>query len=158
MASEDGAGIVSNAGCDVNNTSESATNFVGSEAASGTSSGTTWQRGSVVERTADRASDLAPNSPGTPTGFPAASPFRATNTEEGHASPWDSGPASSSGDVGERRASDNEMSSQRGSMSHPGTDLDRSVRLPEETDGNRHSVSFVVVRVSCCVKFLEILS
>lgn len=133
MASEDGAGIVSNAGCDVNNTSERATNFVGSEAAYGTSSGTTWQR-SVVERTANRASDIAPNSPGTPTGFPAASPFHA-NTE-GHALKRDSGPASSSGDVGERRASDNDTSSQQCSMSHPGTDLDRSVRLPEETDGN----------------------
>ncbi|XP_070171374.1 uncharacterized protein [Polyergus mexicanus] len=146
MASEDGAGIVSNAGCDVNNTCDRATNLVGSEATDGTTSGTTWQL-SVVETTANRASDPAPNSPGTPTGFPAASPFHA-NTE-GHALQRDSGPASSSGDVGERRAGDNETSSQRRGMSHPGTDLDRSVRLPEETDGNQdHCNNDVVLKAA----------
>ncbi|KAM0736802.1 Lysine-specific demethylase RSBN1L [Formica fusca] len=146
MASEDGAGIVSNVGCDVNNTSDRATNLVGSEATDGATSGTTWQLG-VVERTANRASEPAPNSPGTPTGFPAASPFHA-NTE-GHALQRDSGPASSSGDVGERRAGDNETSSQRRIMSHPGTDLDRSVRLPEETDGNQdHCNNDVVLKAA----------
>ncbi|XP_072750726.1 uncharacterized protein [Anoplolepis gracilipes] len=143
MASENGAGIVSNVGCDVNNTGDGAANLVGSEAADGTTSTTTWRR-TVVERTAGRTSDPAPNSPGTPTGFPAASPFHA-NTE-GHALQRDSGPASSSGDVGERVTSDNETSSQGRSMSHPGTDLDRAVRLPEETDD--HCNNDVVVKAA----------
>lgn len=134
MASEDGASIVSNVGCDVNNTSDRTTEPVRSEAADGTASGTTWRRDVVVEGTAARASDPAANSPGTPTGSPAASPFHA-NTE-GHALPRDSGPASSSGDVAERLAADSETIGQRRTMSHPGTDLDCTARLPEETDGN----------------------
>lgn len=136
MASEDGTGIVSNVGCDVNNTSDRATNSGGSEATDETTPGTTWQH-VVVESTAGRASDPAPNSPGTPTGFPAASPPFYANTE-GHALQRDSGSASSFGvgDVGERVANDNETPDQRSSMSHPGTDPDRTVRLPEETDGN----------------------
>ncbi|XP_012234513.1 uncharacterized protein [Linepithema humile] len=138
MASEDGAGIVSNVGYDVNNTIQRAAESIGSKTADGTSSATTWH--AVIERTAGRASDPASNSPGTPTGFPAASPFHA-NTE-GHALRRDSGPTSSCGDVEERVAgeSDNETQQpshqQQRSMSHQRTDLDGAACLPGEPDGN----------------------
>lgn len=138
MASEDGAGIVSNVGCDVNNTSQRATESVGSEAVSVESSGTASLTG--VEETDGRVRDSARNSPRTPTGLPAASPFHA-NTE-GHALRRDTGLAGSSGDVVEPVASsepDNETqqpSTQRRSMSHHGSDLDDIARLPGQPDGN----------------------
>lgn len=138
MASEDGAGIVSNEGCDVNNTSQRTTEPVGSGAVSVTSPGTASRI--VVEETNGRAHDTVPNSPRTPTGLPAASPFHA-NTE-GHALRRDTGLASSSGDVPELVASsesDNETQQpcpQRRSMSHHGTDLDDTACLPGKPDGN----------------------
>lgn len=137
MASEDGAGIVSNVGYDVNNTSQRAAKSIGSETADGTSSATTWH--AAVERTAGCASDPASNSPGTPTGFPAASPFH-TNTE-GHALRRDLGPAASScGDVEERGASEpnneTQQPSQQRNMSHQRTDLDGAACLPGGPDGN----------------------
>ncbi|XP_071573770.1 uncharacterized protein [Temnothorax nylanderi] len=141
MASEDGAGIVSNVGCDVNNTSERATESVGSKAGSVTSSGTASRP--VVEGTDERARDPARNSPRTPTDLPAsASPFHG-NTE-GHALPRDTGTglASSSGDVADLVAStepDNQTqqpSPQRRSMSHHGSDLDDTACLPGEPDGS----------------------
>lgn len=145
MASEDGAGIVSNAGCDVNNTSQRTTESIGSEAGCVTSSGTVSR--SVLEETNGRAHDSAPNSPRTPTGLPAASPFHA-NTE-GHALRRNTGLASSSGDVPELLAStepDNETqqpSSQRRSMSHHDSDLDDTACLPAEPDGNLPFYSFL---------------
>lgn len=138
MASENGAGIVSNVGCDVNNTSERATESVASAAVSVTSSGTTSRPG--VEEADRRAHDPARNSPRTPTGLPAASPSHA-NTE-GHALRRDTGLASSSGDVADLVASsepDNEThqpSLQRRSMSRHDSDLDDTACLPGEPDGN----------------------
>lgn len=138
MASEDGAGIVSNVGCDVNNTKQRATESVGNEAAGATSSGTASR--AVVEETDDRARDPARNSPRTPTGLPAASPFHA-NTE-GHALRRDTGLASSSGDVAQLVASsepDNrtqQPSPQRRSMSHHDSDLDDTACLLGQPDGN----------------------
>jgi len=139
MASEDGAGIVSNVGCDVNNTSQRTTESVGSEAVSVESSGTASRTG--VEETDGRACDPARNSPRTPTGLPAASPFHA-NTE-GHALRRDTGLAGSSGDVAEPVVASSEPgnetqqpSTQRRSMSHHGSDLDDTARLPGQPDGN----------------------
>lgn len=154
MASEDGAVIVSNsnAGCDVNNTGQRASELVDSEAADRTSSDTTWRI--VDEGTAD--CDHARSSARTPTGFPAASQFHA-NTE-GHASRRDSSSASSFGDVGERAASvhddqtHRQPSPQRLTMSHQKTDLDGGTAcLPGEPDGNLiscHSFSGRVPRLS----------
>lgn len=139
MASEDSTNIVSNVGCDVNNTSHRATEPVGSETVGVASSETTSR--TVVEETDGRARDPAHNSPRTPTGFPAASPFHA-NTER-HALRKDTGLTSSSGDVAELVASsepDNETpqsSPQRRSMSHHGSDLDDTACLLGEPDGNR---------------------
>jgi len=152
MASEDGAGIVSNIGCDVNNTSQRAIESVGSETVGVTSSGATSRI--VVEETDDRARDSARHSPRTPTDLPAASPFH-TNTE-GHTLQRDTGLASSSGDVAESVASskpDNETqqpSPQRRSMSRHDSDLDDTACLPGEPDGN-----LLPCYPFRCAKFLE---
>lgn len=148
MASEDGAGIVSNVGCDVNNTNQRADEPAGGETTRSTLAETTWRN--VVEKTtaaiavaaaAGRACDPAHSSSRTPTGFPTASPFHA-NTEGHGRLQRDSDPASLSGDVGEQVASepDNESRSpspQRRSMSHQRTDPDSgTARFPGEPDGN----------------------
>lgn len=152
MASEDGAGIVSNVGYDVNNTSQRAIESVGSETVGVASSRTAARI--VVEETDEGASDPAHNSPRTPTGLPAASPFHTDHTNtEGHALQRNTGLASSSGDVAQLVASsepDNEThqpSSQRRSMSRHDSDLDDTARLPGEPDGN---FSFRII--PCCVK------
>lgn len=156
MASEDGAGIVSNVGYDVNNTIQRAAESIGSETADGTPSETTWHV--VAERTADRASDPASNSPGTPTGFPAASPFHA-NTE-GHALRRDSDPASSCGDVEERVTSESDNETQQPShqqqrnMSHQRTDPDGTACLPGEPDGNLVSCHSLLCKAFSTVFFL----
>ncbi|XP_025074610.1 uncharacterized protein LOC105429337 [Pogonomyrmex barbatus] len=154
MASEDGAGIVSNVGCDVNNTSQRATESVGGEAAVVTSSGTASR--TVVERTEGRARDPARNSPRTPTSLPAASPQFHANTE-GHALRRDTGLAGSgSGDaVAELVASsepDSEAtqqpSAQRRSMSHQSGDLDNGACLPGEPDGSPDHCNNDVVKTT----------
>ncbi|XP_011141872.2 uncharacterized protein LOC105184661 [Harpegnathos saltator] len=161
MASEDGAGIVSNVGCDVNNTSQRTDEPAGGQATSATSAKTTWRN--VVERTtattaaaaAGRACDPDParSSSRTPTGFPAASPFHA-NTEGHGTSQRDSDPTSLSGDVGERVPSepDNESRSpspQRRSMSHQRTDLDSGTAcLPGEPDGNPDHCNNEIVKAT----------
>lgn len=139
MASEDGAVIVSNVGCDVNNTNQRATEPVGTETVGVASSGTASR--TVIEETDSHARDSARNSPRTPTGLPAASPIHA-NTE-GHALRKNTSLASSSGDVARLRASsepDDETPqpfTQRRSMSRNGTDLEDTARLLGEPDGNR---------------------
>ena len=149
MASEDGAGIVSNVGYDVNNTSQRAIESVGSETVGVTSSRTAARI--VVEETDEGARDPAYNSPRTPTGLPAASPFH-TNTE-GHALQRNTGLVSSSGDVAQLVASSepvnetHQPSSQRRSMSRHDSDLDDTARLPGEPDGN---FSFCII--PCCAK------
>ncbi|XP_012529966.2 uncharacterized protein LOC105833080 [Monomorium pharaonis] len=152
MASEDGAGIVSNVGCDVNNTRQRATEAVGSETVGVASSGTAARP--VDEETADRERDPARNSPRTPTGLLAASPFHA-NTE-GHALRKDTGFASSSGDVAELVASITETdyqtpqrpSIQRRSMSHRGTHLDDTAHLLAEPDGSPDHCNNDVVKTA----------
>lgn len=149
MASEDGAGIVSNVGYDVNNTSQRAIESVGSETVGVTSFRTAARI--VIEETDEGARDPAHNSPRTPTGLPAASPFH-TNTE-GHALQRNTGLASSSGDVAQLVASSepnnetHQPSSQRRSMSRHDSDLDDTARLPREPNGN---FSFYII--SYCVK------
>lgn len=137
MASEDGAGIVSNVRCDVNITIDRTAESAGERATDTTSSGTS--RRTVVGRTADRASDSARNSSRTPTGIPAAASPSHANTEE-HASRKNSGPsACASGDVQEQAETDNDThqpSLQRRAMSHQRTDLDSGACLPGEPDGN----------------------
>lgn len=150
MASEDGARIVSNVGCDVNNTSQRATESVGSETVRVTSSGTASRI--AVEVTDDRARDSARNSPRTPTGLPAASPF-CTDTE-GHALRRSTSLAGPSGDVAELVASsgtDSETrqpSPQRRSMSHHGSDLDDTACLPGEPDGSPDHCNNDVVKTA----------
>lgn len=140
MASENGAGIVSNVGCDVNNTSQRTAESAGREAAGTSSYGTTWHAAVLERPPSGRACDHARNSPRTPTGFPAASSFHATTEEHGGLR-RDSDPVSTSGDVGERVASEPDSktrspSPQRRSMSRQGNDLDGTARLPGEPDGN----------------------
>ncbi|KYM99378.1 PREDICTED: uncharacterized protein LOC108776758 [Cyphomyrmex costatus] len=153
MASEDGAGIVSNVGCDVNNTSQRAIVSVGSETAGVTSSGTVASV--VVEETDVEAREPARNSPRTPTDLPAASPSH-TNTE-GHALQSSAGLAGSSGDVAQLAASsersepDNEThqpSAPRRSMSRHDSDLDNTARLPGEPDGSPDHCNNDVVKTA----------
>ncbi|KYN20457.1 PREDICTED: uncharacterized protein LOC108760852 [Trachymyrmex cornetzi] len=154
MASKDGAGIVSNVGYDVNNTSQRAIESVGSETVGVTSSRTAAS--SVVEEADEGARDPAHNSPRTPTGLPAASPIH-TNTE-GYALQRNTGHASSSGDVAQLVASsepssdpDNEThqpSSQRRSMSRHDSDLDDTARLPGEPDGSPDHCNNDVVKTA----------
>ncbi|EZA53773.1 Round spermatid basic protein 1-like protein [Ooceraea biroi] len=150
MASEDGAGIVSNVRCNVNNTIERAAESAGEGATGATSSETT--RHTVAEGTADRVNDPARNSPRTPTGIPAASPFHA-NTE-GHSLPRNSSLVCSSGDVEERVTGepDNDTqqqpSLQRRIMSHQRTDLDSTACLPAEPDGSPDHCNNDVVKAA----------
>ncbi|XP_032679081.1 uncharacterized protein LOC116847802 [Odontomachus brunneus] len=154
MASEDGAGIVSNVGCDVNNTSERADEPAGGETTSATSAETTWC--SVVEKTTTAAAASlaasARSSSRTPTGFPAASPFHA-NTEGHGRLQRDSDPASLSGDVGKRVASESDESRspspQRRSMSHQRTDPDSgTARLPGEPDDSPDHCNNEIVKAT----------
>jgi len=137
MASENSAGIVSNVGCDVNNTIQQTAQSARKETRCTTLFETT--RYTVVERTADCANTPAHNLLRTPTGIPAASPSDA-NTE-GHALRKNSGPACSFGNVEEQviREADNETqqpSFQRRTMSHQRTDPDSIASLPGKPDGN----------------------
>ncbi|KAL0132276.1 hypothetical protein PUN28_000218 [Cardiocondyla obscurior] len=150
MASEDGAGIVSNVGCDVNNTSQRVIEYAGSKAGRAAPPGTTSR--TVVDETDGRAYKSTRDTPRTPTGLPAASPFHG-NTEE-HALRRDTGRAGPSGDVAEPVASNKSDSEaqqpfpQRRSMSHHGDDLDGAACLPGEPDGSSDHCNNDVVKTA----------
>lgn len=151
MASENGASVVSNIQYDVNNTNQRASEPAGGERTNAISSSLTWH--TVLEKTIPHQSDTACNLFRTPTVFPTASSFH-TNTEECGLQ-RDSSLVSLSGDVEEQDTNepDSKIQSvlpQSYNMSLQqktdlDLDLDNTVCLPRQPDGNVDHVLFIIV-------------